>query len=65
MKKKVYLFSIPLFLLKILGFCLGKQKEINQLIGSLRIDSSFTKETLNWTPPISVEEGMRRMFQDK
>jgi nucleoside-diphosphate-sugar epimerase len=35
------------------------------LAGSLKIDSSYTKETLNWTPPVTAEEGIRRMVQGK
>lgn len=65
MGKKVCLFPFPLFLLKFLGFFFGKKKEINRLVGSLRIDNSYTKEILNWDPPISVEEGIRRMVQEK
>lgn len=64
-ERKAYLFPVPLFLLKFLGLVFGKQKEINRLTGSLRIDNSYTKETLNWKPPISVEEGIRRMIQEK
>ena len=30
---------------------------------SLQIDSSFTRETLGWTPLVSVVEGIRRMVQ--
>ena len=56
-------FPVPIFLLKFLGSIFGRTKETNRLIGSLRIDNSFTKETLNWVPPISVEEGIRRMIQ--
>ena len=52
-------------MLKFLGSVLGKREEINRLVGSLRIDNSYTKEILNWTPPISVEEGIRRMIQGK
>tara|TARA_B000000475_G_C16001413_1_gene449077 strand:- start:31 stop:975 length:945 start_codon:yes stop_codon:yes gene_type:complete len=59
------LFPLPLSLLKFFGFLLGKKLEIDRLIGSLRIDNSYTKETLNWTPSVSVEEGIRRMVQDK
>ena len=61
----VRLFPIPLSLLKFFGFLLGKKTEIDRLVGSLRIDNSYTKEILNWTPPISVEEGIRRMIQGK
>mgnify|MGYP001250200062 CR=1 FL=1 len=65
MKQKVYLFSVPIFLLKFIGFIFGKQKEIDRLAGSLKIDNSYTKEILDWTPPISTEEGIRRMVQGK
>jgi len=61
----VRLFPIPLSLLKFFGFLLGKKTEIDRLVGSLRIDNSYTKEILNWTPPLSVEEGIRRMVQGK
>ena len=65
MGRKANLFPFPLFMLKFLGSIFGKSEEINRLVGSLRIDSSYTKEILNWTPPISVEEGIRRMVQEK
>jgi len=65
MGRTARLFSIPLFLLKFLGYIFGKQKEINRLIGSLRVDNNYTRETLSWTPPLSVKEGIRRMVQDK
>jgi nucleoside-diphosphate-sugar epimerase len=61
MKQKAYLFPIPLFLLKFLCLILGKQKEISRLTGSLRVDNSYTKEILNWTPLFSVKEGIKRM----
>ena len=56
-------FLFPIVLLKFLGFILRKQNEIERLTGSLQIDISHTKTTLNWTPPVSVEEGLRRMVQ--
>lgn len=65
MGRKTNLFPLPLFILKFLGSIFGKREEINRLVGSLRIDNSYTKETLSWTPPASVEEGIRRMVKDK
>jgi len=65
MGKKANLFPVPILMLKFLGSVFGKREEINRLVGSLRIDNSYTKEILNWTPPISVEEGIRRMVQGK
>ena len=65
MGQSIKFFSFPIGLLKFLGSVLGKREEINRLVGSLRIDNSYTKKTLNWTPPLSVEEGIRRMVQGK
>jgi nucleoside-diphosphate-sugar epimerase len=63
--RKTNLFSLHIVIRKFLGSIFGRRKEINKLVGSLRIDNSYTKEILNWTPPISVEEGIRRMVQRK
>jgi len=65
MRKKANLFPFPVSMLKFLGSVFGRSDEINRLIGSLRIDNSYTKEILNWTPPVSVEEGIRRMVEGK
>ena len=65
MRKKANLFPFPISMLKFLASVLGKREEINRLVGSLRVDNSYTKEILNWVPPISVEEGIRRMVQGK
>jgi nucleoside-diphosphate-sugar epimerase len=59
------LFTVPTFLLKFLGFILMRQGQIDRLIESLQIDNSYAREILNWTPPVSVEEGIRKMIKDK
>ena len=65
MKQTSRLFPVLIFLLKLLGFIFGKQKEIDRLVGSLKIDSSYVRKILNWTPPVFVAEGIRRMVQIK
>jgi nucleoside-diphosphate-sugar epimerase len=48
---------------KLLEFCLGLigKKDLSQrLCASLQIDISKTKRILNWTPPVSVDEGLER-----
>lgn len=65
MGRKSNLFPLPIFMLKFLGSVFGKSEEIRRLVGSLRIDNSYTKQILNWDPPLSVEEGIRRMVQGK
>jgi len=65
MGHKARLFPFPVFLLKLLGSITGKQKEINRLVGSLKVDISYTKEVLNWKAPFSSAEGIRKMGNEK
>ena len=65
MGRKANLFPLPIFILKFLGSVFGKSEEINRLVGSLSIDNSYTKEILNWNPPLSIEKSIRRMVQEK
>ena len=57
------LFPVPISLLKTAGFIFNREKEINRLVESLKVDSRFTRDTLNWLPPVNVVEGIRRMVQ--
>ena len=50
-------------LLRLVGSVLGKRAEIDRLVGTLQIDSRHTCEMLDWTPPVSVAEGIRRMVR--
>jgi len=65
MERKANLFPLPIFMLELLGLVFGRSKDINRLVGSLRVDDSYTKKILDWTPPLSVKEGIRRMVQGK
>jgi len=65
MGKKANLFPLPVYMLKFLASIFGRREEMNRLVGSLRIDNSYTKKILNWTPLVSVEEGIRKMVQGK
>jgi nucleoside-diphosphate-sugar epimerase len=61
--KKPRLISLPVSWLKFAAKLIGKQAIIDRLCGNLQVDISHTKQTLGWTPPISVEEGIRRCFK--
>lgn len=50
---------VPLWCFKLAGKLLGKQAVIDRLTGSLQLDITHTKNTLNWTPPYSVEDGFK------
>jgi nucleoside-diphosphate-sugar epimerase len=60
MDKPARLFPVPPPLLQLGANLLGKGGMAQRLLGNLQVDISHTRNTLNWTPPISVDEGLRR-----
>lgn len=59
LSKKVYLFRMPQ-----LFVTLGKlmiPKIFDRLYGSFEMDNTKTLKNLDFTPPLSTEEGIRRM----
>jgi UDP-glucose 4-epimerase len=54
------LLPIPTSLLKVVAAILGRRDMAQRLCGSLQVDISKTKTLLGWSPPISVDEGLRR-----
>ena len=38
----------------------GKQDVAQRLCGSLQVDIEKTRRLLGWTPPLSLDEGLRR-----
>jgi len=63
MGRSARLFPVPVSLLRVAGSALGKRAEIDRLVGSLQVDSSYTRQVLGWAPPVNVQEGIRRMVQ--
>jgi nucleoside-diphosphate-sugar epimerase len=57
------LFPVPVPFLRLGGGIVGKCSEVNRLVGSLQVDSSTTREVLDWVPPFSVNEGIRKMVE--
>ena len=62
MGRSARMFPLPISLLKLFGFAIGKSSEINRLTNSLQVDISFTRKILNWSPPLTVQEGIRRIM---
>lgn len=54
------LWPIPPWLLLVIGVVLGKGEEVRRLCGSLQLDTSKAHLLLNWSPPLSVREGLIR-----
>jgi nucleoside-diphosphate-sugar epimerase len=60
---KPLLIPIPVSMLKFLGNITGTSAMISRLTDSLQVDITHTKNTLNWSPPYSVEEGFKMSVQ--
>ena len=63
MGKPSRLIPVPSSVLMFAATILGKRAVAQRLLGSLQVDISKARELLGWTPPVSVEEGLRRCFE--
>jgi nucleoside-diphosphate-sugar epimerase len=58
--KKPRLLPVNQQLLELGLKLVGKKDLAQRLCGSLQVDISKAKKLLNWTPPVSVDEGLRK-----
>lgn len=61
-------FPCPPMLLKMAGCVIGKNEQVERLMGSLRLNDAKIHTQLKWNPPYSVEQGLRETavwFQEK
>lgn len=65
MGKTARLIPIPPSMLEMSASLLGRRAAAQRLLGSLQVDISKTLKMLNWTPPVSLDEGLRRCFKGK
>ena len=61
MNRPARLVPVPVALLQAGGSLLGKRGEFDRLLGSLQVDSGYTRAQLGWSPPMSVKDGVRDM----
>ncbi|TMS92583.1 UDP-glucose 4-epimerase [Pseudoalteromonas sp. S201] len=57
--KKNLALPIPVWCFKLVGKLLNKNDVVDRLIGSLQLDITHTKNTLDWKPPYTVEHGFK------
>ena len=60
--KPIRLFPILIFIFKFIGKIVGKQNEIDRLLGSLKVDNVCVKKVLNWKLPHKVFEGIKKWY---
>lgn len=59
---KSRLISIPIGLSKLLFRVIGKLYVYRRLSDSMQVDITFTKKQLDWAPPITVDDAMKRCW---
>ncbi|MGK9064904.1 UDP-glucose 4-epimerase family protein [Stutzerimonas chloritidismutans] len=63
MGRSARLIPVPAGMLQFGATLLGKKAMAQRLLGSLQVDISKTCEMLDWKPPYTVQEGLRRCFE--
>lgn len=61
---RLKLIPVPTSILSGLLSVLGKKNIAERLFGSLQLDISHVKQTLNWTPPYSFKNGIVKLVKD-
>jgi nucleoside-diphosphate-sugar epimerase len=61
LERPARLFYVPLAILKIGAFLMRKKPIYQRLTGSLQLDITKTQKLLDWTPPVTLDEGLRRV----
>lgn len=62
-ERHVRLVPVPPKILRVGARLVGKNDIARRLLDSLQVDITHTRETLGWTPPIGVDEGLRRAVE--
>jgi nucleoside-diphosphate-sugar epimerase len=57
--KRPFILCCPSWLIRNLGRLIGRGEDIGRLTDSLMVDSSKIRKMLGWTPPYTLEEGIR------
>mgnify|MGYP000734177008 CR=1 FL=1 len=63
LEKPQWQLPVPKWCYKLAGKAFSKQEMVDRLLGSLQVDITHTKETLDWTPPQSLEQGFKQTAQ--
>jgi nucleoside-diphosphate-sugar epimerase len=60
MGRKARLLPVPVGLMRAAARLAGRKALANRILGSLQVDIDKTRNLLGWSPPVSMEEGLRR-----
>jgi nucleoside-diphosphate-sugar epimerase len=60
MRRRVRLLPIPVELLRLFGGLIGRKAELARLCGSLVVNVEPARRELQWSPPMTLDEGIAR-----
>jgi nucleoside-diphosphate-sugar epimerase len=60
MGRRARLVAVPEILMRLVGRATGRHADVQRLCGSLVVDVSRTRESLNWKPTLDVADGLAR-----
>jgi UDP-glucose 4-epimerase len=63
MGKRAFLLPVPAFVLESGAALLGKRAVAQRLCGSLQVDIDKTRRLLGWTPPLTLNEGLKKAVE--
>jgi UDP-glucose 4-epimerase len=63
MGKRAFLLPVPAFVLEWGAALLGKRDVAQRLCGSLQVDINKTRRLLGWTPPLTLEQGLKKALE--
>ena len=63
MGKHAWLLPVPTMLLEWGAAILGKRDVAQRLCGSLQVDISKTRQLLGWSPPLTLDQGLRKAVE--
>ncbi len=63
MRKKAVLVPVPAFVLETGAALLGRRSVAQRLCGSLQVDIEKTCRLLGWTPPLSLDQGLKKAVE--
>ncbi|MDA9114020.1 NAD-dependent epimerase/dehydratase family protein [Alphaproteobacteria bacterium] len=64
LNKKIILFYLPLYFIRIMSKIVNQPLTSNSLICSMKVDVEYTKTELSWSPKITTEKGIIDMVEN-
>lgn len=58
LRKPARLLPVPASWLRAAGRLTGRTQQVDRLVSDLRVDTARLRETLDWQPPYSIDEGL-------